>query len=172
MNIGIFYGTCTGNTEDIAELIKVNLGIPDACVHDVNRLPVEMLLNYDLLILGIPTWHIGEMQDDWACLYDDLDDIDLAGRQIALFGLGDQDGYPDTFLDGMGILYDKLIERGAVGGIGFWPAEDFEFDESKALKGDMFCGLAIDNDCQPELSEERVNQWCILLQQGMRKLVA
>jgi|ETNmetMinimDraft_18_1059904.scaffolds.fasta_scaffold26709_1 flavodoxin I len=172
MNIGLFFGTSTGNTEDIADMIKANLGLHDDCVHDVNRLPVETLLNYDFLIMGIPTWHIGEMQDDWAILYEDLDQINLGGRQIALFGLGDQEGYPDTFLDGMGILYEKLLARGASGEVGFWPTTGFEFDESKALVGEMFCGLALDTDCQPELTEERVDQWCALLCERMRRLVA
>ena len=172
MKIGLFYGTTTGNTEEVAELIRDQLGEENIdTVGDVNDLSGENLTGFDILILGIPTWHIGEMQDDWADRFDELDDIDLAGTKIALFGLGDQDGYPDTFLDGMGELYDKLLERGAEGGIGFTSTDDFEYTGSTAIRDGKFCGLAIDQDCQPELTEERVSRWCLELQAevGLKK---
>ena len=147
MKIGLFYGTTTGNTEDVAELIRENLGeeIFDT-VGDINALASKEFEKYEFLILGIPTWHIGEMQDDWAERYDELSEINLAGTKVALFGLGDQDGYPDTFLDGMGELYTKLLERGAEGGIGFTDTTDFDYTGSTAVFEGKFCGLAIEQD--------------------------
>ena len=119
MKTGIFFGTCTGNTEELAEVIQEQLGLESDAVHDVADITVDDLLNYDFLIIGIPTWHIGELQDDWYGIYQELDNIDMTGKMIAVFGLGDQYGYGDTFLDGMGILYKKMVERGATGNIGF-----------------------------------------------------
>ena len=172
MKVGIVFGTCTGNTEELAEVIREQLDLEEECLQDVARLEAADLAAYDFLIIGIPTWHIGELQDDWYGIHEDLDEVDMTGTQIALFGLGDQLGYSDTFLDGMGILYDNFLERGATGNIGFWPTEGFEFDDSKALKDGKFCGLAIDQDCQPELTDERVEQWCKVLKEHLAQKAA
>ena len=42
------------------------------------------------------------------------------------------------------------------------PQNEFSdsFDYSKAQKDDKFVGLGIDNDNEPELTEERVEAWC------------
>ena len=172
MKVGIVFGTCTGNTEELAEVIRDHLGLEDECLQDVARMEAADLANFDFLIIGIPTWHIGELQDDWYGIHEDLDEVDMTGTQIALFGLGDQLGYSDTFLDGMGILYDKFLERGATGNVGFWPTDGFEFDDSKALKDGQFCGLAIDQDCQPELTDERVEKWCQILKAHLAQKAA
>ena len=37
-----------------------------------------------------------------------MDDLDLSGKKVAVFGLGDQEAYPDTFVDGLGILANKV----------------------------------------------------------------
>ncbi len=172
MKVGIVFGTCTGNTEELAEVIREQLGLEEECLQDVARMEAADMANFDFLIVGIPTWHIGELQDDWYGIHEDLDEVDMTGTKIALFGLGDQLGYSDTFLDGMGILYDKFLERGATGNIGFWPTEGFEFDDSKALKDGQFCGLAIDQDCQPELTDERVEKWCQILKEHLAQKAA
>ncbi|HCK42369.1 MAG TPA: flavodoxin FldA, partial [Planctomycetaceae bacterium] len=67
MNMGIFYGSSTGNTEMAAEKIKEQMGefVPNEIV-DVSNATPEQLLEYDLLFLGVSTWNIGDMQDDWA----------------------------------------------------------------------------------------------------------
>ncbi len=172
MKTGIFFGTCTGNTEELAEVIQEQLGLGSDAVHDVADVTVDDLLNYDFLIIGIPTWHIGELQDDWYGIYQELENIDMTGKVIAVFGLGDQYGYGDTFLDGMGILYKKMLERGATGNVGFWPTEGYEFDASEAIIDGEFCGLAIDQDCQAELTDERLEQWCQVLKQHLQKQAA
>ncbi|STE83833.1 flavodoxin II [Escherichia coli] len=52
-----------------------------------------------MLILGIPTWDFGEIQEDWEAVWDQLDDLNLEGKIVALYGLGDQLGYGEWFLD-------------------------------------------------------------------------
>ncbi|MDX7526493.1 flavodoxin domain-containing protein, partial [Enterobacter hormaechei] len=52
---GIFFGSDTGNTENIAKLIQKQLGKDVADVHDIAKSSKEDLEGYDILLLGIPT---------------------------------------------------------------------------------------------------------------------
>ena len=42
---------------------------------------------------------------------------------------------------------------------GAWSQEGYEHDDSKAIRGDKFCGLLLDMVNQEDLTEERVTQW-------------
>ena len=98
------------------------------------------------------------MQAFWDLTFGDLDAMDLHGRQAALFGTGDQLTYGDTFQDAIGILADKLEERGAILR-GAWPVEGYEHTASLAQRGDRFVGLALDLDNQADLHEARIERW-------------
>ena len=111
------------------------------------------------LSIACPTWNVGELQSDWESFYDDqLDNIDFSGKKVAYFGEGDQIGYPDTFQDAMGILEEKISELGGET-VGYWSTEGYEFSDSKALRDGKFVGLALDEDNQSELTEERIKAW-------------
>ncbi len=158
-NIGLFYGTQTGKTEDAAKTIQSALG-GDGVVDLIDIADVEpkALEDYQYLIIGCPTWNVGELQGDWDGIYDDLDDIDFKGKKIAYFGTGDQIGYGDNFQDAMGILEEKISELGGET-VGHWPTDGYDFEESKAVKNGKFIGLALDEDNQSELTDERINTW-------------
>tara|TARA_Y100001970_G_scaffold119963_1_gene148762 strand:+ start:4872 stop:5372 length:501 start_codon:yes stop_codon:yes gene_type:complete len=159
MKIGIFYGSSTGNTETAAELISENFSEHDCTVQDVSSIEPDDLLGYDFLILGISTWYVGEAQDDWIDLLDDMEGMDFNGVKFAIFGQGDQLGYPDTFQDGMGMVYERMIEGGGVA-LGFTSTEGYDFDESRGVIDDKFCGLSLDEDNQGEMTDERIESWC------------
>lgn len=159
--IGLFYGTNDGHTEDVAHRIAQRFDRIEQDVVEVINIGVakaEELLDWDLLILGIPTWNIGELQDDWDVMFSYLDDLDLSGKKIAIFGLGDQYGYPTTFLDAVGMLGEKMLQLGATLA-GYWPADGYQVEDSRALDGDQFMGLAIDEDNEPEKTDERIDRW-------------
>ncbi len=159
--IGLFYGSTTGNTERVAGLIKDAFDEFEAdvvAVFNVAEASIEDMKGFDYLILGIPTWYEGELQDDWDEFLPNMDDLDLSGKKVAVFGLGDQEGYPDTFVDGLGILAKKVKERGGQL-VGSWPLEGYEFNASLAVESDRFVGLVIDVDNQDDLTEERVKTW-------------
>ncbi len=91
--IGLFYGSDTGFTTLVATLIKEEFDTvaPDlVTVHNIAETPVERMLDYDRLIVGCPTWNIGQLQDDWDNVFLKLDELDLSGKKLAIFGLGDQ----------------------------------------------------------------------------------
>jgi flavodoxin I len=158
--IGLFYSSSTGNTEEAAKAIKSEFDKLEndlVSIHYVSR-PLTDMLGYDGLILGAPTWDLGELEADWADVFDEMDKLDLSGKRVAVFGLGDQFCYPDSYQNAIGLLAKKARERGAEL-VGFTTTEGHEFDESLSVEQDQFMGLALDADNQPELSPERIAAW-------------
>ena len=161
MKIGLFYGSTTCYTEMAAEKIRGIIGEDLVDIHNVKETPLSLMADYDLLLLGISTWDFGEIQEDWNELWDDIATTPVKGKVVALFGLGDQEGYGEWFLDAMGLLHDELKTAGAQF-VGFWPNDDsYEFEASKALSESQtqFVGMALDEDSQYELSDERIASW-------------
>ncbi len=160
--IGLFYGSSTGVTEKVAfelqEIWVAQSGVEIPLINIGEVKDLSLLLKYDCLILGTSTWNIGQLQDDWDIAFPKLDALDFSNKQVALFGIGDQYGYPDNFIDAVGILGNKLIERGAEI-VGCWDVDGYEVAESIALVNDKFMGLAIDDTRQPELTKPRLQQW-------------
>lgn len=164
VNIGIFYGSSTCYTEMAAEKIQQQLQQQHQAqvqLYNIADLGLVEAATYDFLLMGIPTWDYGELQEDWDEIWDEIDDINFTGKTIAIFGLGDQVGYPEWFLDAVGYLHDKLAGLGAKM-IGYWPNQGYQFDASTALTEDksLFKGLALDDENEFELSEARIAKWC------------
>ncbi|GAB2190383.1 flavodoxin FldB [Sessilibacter sp. MAH1] len=159
--IALFYGSSTCYTEMAAEKIAKYLGEANVDVFNVSDEPIANALFYPNIIMGIPTWDYGELQEDWEEIWDEIDSVDFSGKTIALFGLGDQVGYPEWFLDALGYLHAKLSSLGA-NLVGYWPVEGYEFEESKALTpdGKHFVGLALDEENEFEQTDARIAQWC------------
>ncbi|WP_319559371.1 flavodoxin FldA [Marispirochaeta sp.] len=159
--IGIIYGSSTGNTEAAASIIQSRM--EGAEVMNISGLSsVDDLKKYDLIILGSSTWGLGDLQDDWDVQINNLKKLDLSGKKVAFFGTGDQASYPDTFVDAMGILYDAAAETNA-SLIGAWPVDGYEHTESRAVRNGKFVGLALDEDNQADLTEERIFGWVELI---------
>lgn len=158
VKIGIFYGgSLKGSTFKTARTICDHFGDNSAEVHNVNEATREDLEKYNYLILGTSAWGIGEMHQDWERFIDVLTEADLSEKKIALFGLGDQVEYPESFVDGMGTVFCRLPKKENV--VGFWPTKGYSFYYSTAEMEGKFVGLAIDEDSQPELTEERITKW-------------
>lgn len=159
-SVGIFFGSDTGNTEHVAKLIQKELGKKMVDVHDIAKSSKEDIAEFDLILFGIPTWYYGEAQCDWDDFFPELEEINFDGKLVAIFGCGDQEDYAEYFLDAMGMVNDIVTERGAIV-VGNWSTEGYEFEASKALVDDShFVGLGIDEDRQPELTEQRIQDWC------------
>ncbi|VUD68921.1 Flavodoxin 2 [Thalassocella blandensis] len=159
--IGLFYGTSTCYTEMAAEKIRGVLGESMVDMFNIADTPIIEAQFYDFLIMGIPTWDYGELQEDWEEIWEEIEDLDLAHKKVALYGLGDQVGYPEWFLDAMGYLRQKLAAQGAEF-CGYWPNQGYEYEASQALTEDkqFFVGLALDEENEFDKSEERIQAWC------------
>lgn len=156
--IGIFYGSTTGNTQNVAEQIMLELDNKDIIIGNISEVSTSDIENCDNLILGISTWGYGDLQDDWDTSLHIMDNMDLSGKKVAIFGLGDQQNYPDTFVDAMAVIYEKVISLDA-NVVGFTSGEDYSFNVSKALTHGKFIGLVIDEDNEAEKTEERISDW-------------
>ena len=165
MKIGLFYGSNTGNTELDAELVKKTFEsfTPETVdLFNIGQVDLQKMQDYDCLIIGCPTWNIGQLQDDWALKFDQLDKLDLHGKLVALFAPGDQYGYPDNYCDAIGIIGKKLESRGAEL-VGFTDASGYQFDNSLAVEDGVFLGLALDDDNEADQTEDRIRDWVLQL---------
>jgi len=168
--IGIFFGSETGRTrllaKQIAKKLSAEHGLSPEKPLNIGRTGLEEFLACDAMILGLPTLGDGELpgqtcgleQPSWEEFLPTLPADALAGKVVAIFGLGDQEKYPDHFVDAIGLLYDALTDCGARV-VGRWPTEGYTFTASAAVDGDHFLGLAIDQHAQAGLTDARVDQW-------------
>lgn len=157
--IGIVYSFNTKKTSKIAKRIAEAFG--DAVkteMVNVEEITARKFLEFENLVCGTSTWFDGELPNHWDEFVPALEDLDLKGKTVAVFGLGDQKGYPENFLDGMGILAEILEDQGARL-VGFTSTEGYSYEASRAERGDQFCGLGIDYESQAGRNKERVNAW-------------
>mmetsp|Transcript_22620 Transcript_22620/g.41136 ORF Transcript_22620/g.41136 Transcript_22620/m.41136 type:complete len:322 (-) Transcript_22620:1104-2069(-) len=165
--IGVFFGTSTGSTEEAADLIVAELG------DDIAEGPIEIdsiqgsvaaeFAKHDALICGTPTWNTGADTErsgtGWdEIYYGEMQDLNLQGKKVAVFGLGDSVSYSENYADASGELHDVLQNLGATM-IGYTSQEGYEHEDSKAIRGDKFCGLLLDAVNQEDLTPERVSNW-------------
>lgn len=168
--IGIFFGTDSGTTRLMAKKMSRLIGDIASKPVNVNRISVEEMMQYDSLILGTPSYGIGELpgiatgvkDGSWAEFIPQLENQDFSGKRIALYGLGNQDKYPDRFANSLFTLYDFLVKRGAEI-IGQWPVDGYEFEHSDSVIDGKFVGLVLDQNFQALLSDDRMKNWLELI---------
>ncbi len=160
--IGLIYGSDTGMTEEVVGTIVDTWKASEIEVIEAHNVSKSDFERFDKIILGLSTWYDGDLQSDWEAYYDsEFQDIDFTGKTVAVFGLGDQYGYGEYFVDGIGILAEVVLKNGGKI-IGNWPNKDYDFQESKAViqsNKDYFYGLAIDEDNEPEKTTDRIEKW-------------
>lgn len=163
MKVGIVYSTVTGNSGDISEMVQENLGAIADEPKDVSEVSPEEMGNYDALVVGAPTWNTGEDElrsgtawDEY--LYDELTSVDLSGKRVAVFGVGDGQGYAENFCDALEELHDCFAKQGATM-IGYTPGDSVGYGASKSVRDGKFLGLAVDMTNDPDSAPDRVAKW-------------
>ena len=151
----VVYGSSTGTCEAIAEKIAQKLGCEAI---DVQNLTADVVSNNQNLILGTSTWGAGELQDDWYDGLKVLQGADLSGKTIALFGCGDCESYGDTFVGGIGELFNALKSSGArfVGAV---DVDGYTFGDSEAVVDGKFVGLPLDDVNEDDKTDTRIEAW-------------
>ena len=161
-NVGIYYSSSTGNTETVGGYIAEAAGGLE--MTDIGDAKDEEIMALDSIICGAPTWHTGADEqrsgtswDDW--LYDQLPGLDLSGKKVAVFGVGDSESYSDYYCDAAGELHDLFKAKGATL-CGYTSTEGYLHESSKAeIEAGKFCGAMFDEDNQYDLSEDRAKAW-------------
>ncbi|MGL5123693.1 MAG: flavodoxin [Fusobacteriaceae bacterium] len=153
MKIGIFYGSTTGVTEDIAKRVGTLLKADIMEVSEISK--VE---EYDIAIFATSTWGMGDLQDNWQEALDTLKVKNLAGKKIAFIGIGDQESFGDSFVDGIGIIYEEIKDKGIIL-IGQTSTDGYSYSNSRGILNGDFLGLVIDENNQSNLTDKRIELW-------------
>ena len=166
MTVGIYYATTTGKTEDVADRLHNFLSSADSPkdVSDVDDL--SELEGLDGIICGIPTWNTGADEERsgtaWDSILEDIGELSLSGKKVAIFGLGDSSTYTENYCDAMEELHSYFQKAGA-DMVGYVDKSSYTFEESKSIIGESFCGLPLDEDSESDLTDSRLETWATQL---------
>ena len=106
--VHVIYGSTTGMTEAAANKIAEALG---ATAFNVNAGDATAF-DAEMLVLGSSTWGVGDLQDDWAAQLDAVK-ANFAGKKVAVFGLGDSQGFADSFCVAADTIANAAKDAGA-----------------------------------------------------------
>lgn len=167
--IGLIIWPLKGNVEKAALAIKKHFTDEEIDVIDLSTVSPQHLLLYENIILGSSTvgadhWENATDDNKWYKLFHQMqaDKVDYLGKKVALFGLGDQIGYPHNFVDGMERVYNHISKHN-ITLVGEWENKGYEFSDSLALHDNKFRGLALDLDNDEENSAKMINEWVEIL---------
>ncbi len=162
MSVGIYFATTTGKTEDIAERLHGMLSGADAPKDLADISDVSEFTSLDGIICGIPTWNTGADSERsgtaWDSMLEDIGALNLSGKKVAIFGLGDSSTYTENFCDAMEELHSYFKKAGATM-VGYVSKDNYTFEESKSCIGNSFCGLPLDEDSESDMTDERLSNW-------------
>jgi flavodoxin I len=157
--VGLFFGTQSGKTEDVATAIAGEAGLEAQSIDDVSA---EDLAGFDGLIVGAPTWNTGADEQRSGTTWDDyletIRGMDLGGKPVAVFGSGDSIGYGDNFCDAIEELHSTFEAAGAKM-LGYVDSSGYQHSESKSVKDGKFLGLATDQDNEDDQTAPRAKAW-------------
>jgi flavodoxin I len=161
--IGIFFGPLKGSVNRVADKVKAAIGEQNVDMISVNEASASDLEKYDRIIFGISTvgketWDSTYSNTDWSKFFPNISKVDFSGKTVAIFGLGDHITYSSYFVNAVGVLAKELLKKGAKI-VGEVDPSGYEFDDSEAVMDGKFVGLPIDEDFEPELTDERVANW-------------
>jgi flavodoxin I len=166
--VALIYSYNSTKTAKIAEKIIQEWADESLVPVNAENIDEKTFISFDQMILGVPTWFDGELPNYWDEFVPTIDDLDLKGKSIAIFGLGDQVNYSENFLDAVGIMAELLDSRGAKL-VGYTSSEGYTFEHSCGVRGDKFAGLAIDYENQPQLTDLRIKNWIKQLKEEFAK---
>lgn len=157
-NTAIIYSYHTQKSKKVAEKIIDAFGKTKIDSINAEEIDKNILEKYDYFVLSAPTWFDGELPNYWDEFVPDLEEMDLKNKKFAIFGLGDQKGYPENFCDAIGILAGIIEDCGGTT-VGKVSVEGYTFESSRAVKNNEFVGLPLDQENQARMTNDRVKKW-------------
>jgi len=161
--VAIFYGPENGSVHRVAKLLASKIENKKPDLIQVNEAKTSDLERYDNIIFGISTvgrdtWDQNFGNVDWSKFMPTVTSFDFTGKKVAIFGLGDHITYAYHFVNAMGTLAKLVIKNGGQL-VGKVSPDGYTFQDSDALEGGLFQGLPLDEDFEPELTDDRLNCW-------------
>ncbi len=161
--IGLFYGPLGGSTEKVAKKVAAALGNENVDLIPAKESKAEDVEKYENVIFGMSTigketWDSDKPANDWDIFLAEVEKANYTDKTVAMFGLGDQITYDLHFVDALGLVASKILPKGA-NIIGRVETEGYDFRESQAVVDGKFIGLPVNEDFEPEMTDERVNNW-------------
>ncbi|MFC4665904.1 flavodoxin [Falsiporphyromonas endometrii] len=156
--IGIYFGSSTDTTTDIANRIAQKLGLAGDDVYNVSDADPASAAQYEMLLLGSSTWGCGDLQDDWEDFLPKLKTMDLSGKEIALFGCGDSGCYSDTFCDALATIKEELSSTGA-SFVGQMSPDGYTYDATRCEEDGKLIGCLIDEANESDETDDRIDTW-------------
>lgn len=161
--IGLFYWAKGGNVESVAKRLSKHFNPDQLKMTPLDELQNVKVEEFDFFVLGGSTvgasiWQNADDNNYWRIFFDALANLKPLNKLYAIFGLGDQVLYPNHFVDGMNVIRNEMD---ALGGkrVGNWPVDGYKFTESESVENGKFIGLALDEDWQDDLTDERIKNW-------------
>jgi flavodoxin I len=160
----IFYSPEGGNVNHVANKLADLIGNDKVELFPVREVEKGDVNNYSQIIfigstVGADHWSNETLVNEWQGFFTKIADLSFEDKKVAIIGLGNSVLYPEHFADGMAHLYKDIKEKNA-NIFGFVDAEDYTFEDSEAVNDEgLFCGLALDEDNEDELSAERLEKW-------------
>lgn len=160
-NIALIYWPSGGSVERCATVFGEKA--ENIELFKLEDLTPEKVASYDTFIFGGSTvgadhWSNDDSANSWSKFFAEIANYKLSGKKASIYGLGNQLIYPDQFVDGMAYIKKNLVAQGMTV-TGAWSTEGYDFEESQSIEDNKFIGLALDEDAQPELTEERIEAW-------------
>lgn len=164
---GLFFGPLKGSVNRVADKISAAFGEDNIEMVPVKDATSSDLEKFDTIVFGISTvgkdtWDSGYSSDDWGKFFKLISEVDFTNKKVAIFGLGDHITYANHFVNHMGLLAKELLKVNATI-VGQVSTDGYEFEESEAIVDGLFVGLPIDEDFEPELTDERIANWIKIL---------
>lgn len=161
-----------GSVEKVANKFASRFERSNIKIVSVAKITSNDLNAYDNWIIGGSTVgsHVWQDADDsniWFEFFKLLNKIDLTTKIVAFYGLGDQVLYPHHYVDGLGVFQEEFETRKA-NIVGQWPIDGYKFYDSDGMNNKMFFGLALDEEQQPEKTDERIDKWLARIQKHFK----
>lgn len=155
MKYGIFYGTTSFMTEEVAYILADKLGGADVynVVDGIDDMP-----NYEYIFILTPTYGRGEIEENWEFVIDDLLNMDLSGKKVAILGTGDSLEHSTSFVNTIKTMHD-ILEKTNAEIVGYVSSSGYNFETSTAYIDNKFLGLPIDVLNENDKTEERIDNW-------------
>lgn len=167
--VGIFVGSSGGVTLGAAEMLEELFEDVELINMEEDYDDLDQFEEFDVLLIGSSTWGQGDPQRDWVDpLYEmQNEEPDFSGKKIAFFGAGDQESHGEEFVTALGKMKEIFDKLGADTNYGHTSTQGYTYKFSHAEKDGKFCGLAIDDINQEDLTQERVTNWAAQLKTEM-----